>query len=151
MPRSLTMLGNAGGDYPRDFNPYNPSVISGTPGLIYETLLYFNRLDGTVKPWLASSFDRTSDATGITFHLRQGVVWSDGQPFTSADVVFTLGLLKQYSAMDINSITPFIKSVSAPDCEYRGRYLKQALLSHHVVSGRANIYPSQTCVVLGEG
>ncbi|HEV7237201.1 MAG TPA: ABC transporter substrate-binding protein, partial [Ktedonobacteraceae bacterium] len=41
---SLTMLGNAGGDYPRDFNPYNPSVISGTPGLIYETLLYFNRL-----------------------------------------------------------------------------------------------------------
>ncbi|MEO8954570.1 MAG: ABC transporter substrate-binding protein [Ktedonobacteraceae bacterium] len=112
---SLTMLGNAGGDYPRDFNPYNPSVISGTPGLIYETLLYFNRLDGTTKPWLASSYERTSDATGITFHLRKGVVWSDGQPLTSDDVVFTLGLLKQYSAMDINSITPFIKSVSAPD------------------------------------
>ena len=35
---TLTMLGNAGGDYPQDFNPYNPSVISGTPGLIYETL-----------------------------------------------------------------------------------------------------------------
>ncbi|HYK84686.1 MAG TPA: ABC transporter substrate-binding protein [Ktedonobacteraceae bacterium] len=112
---TLTMLGNAGGDYPQDFNPYNPSVISGTPGLIYETLLYFNRLDGTVKPWLASSFERTNDATGITFHLRKGVVWSDGQPFTSDDVVFTLGLLQKYSAMDVNSITPFIKSVTAPD------------------------------------
>ena|SRR5437868_3837048 len=71
---SLTLLGNAGGDYPRNFNPYNPSVISGTPGLIYETLLYFNRLDGSVKPWLASSYERSSDATSITFHLRKGVV-----------------------------------------------------------------------------
>ncbi|TMB83775.1 MAG: ABC transporter substrate-binding protein, partial [Chloroflexi bacterium] len=99
----------------RNFNPYNPSVISGTPGLIYETLLYFNRLDGSVKPWLASSYERSSDATSITFHLRKGVVWSDGQPFTSDDVVFTLGLLKKYSAMDLSSITPFIKTVSAPD------------------------------------
>ncbi len=112
---SLTLLGNAGGDYPRNFNPYNPSVISGTPGFIYETLLYFNRLDGSIKPWLASSYDRSSDATSITFHLRKGVVWSDGQPFTSDDVVFTLGLLKQYPAMDVSSIMPFIKQVSAPD------------------------------------
>src|SRR5216684_6115119 len=112
---SLTLLGNAGGDYPRNFNPYNPSVISGTPGFIYETLLYFNRLDGSIKPWLASSYDRSSDATSITFHLRQGVVWSDEQPFTSDDVVFTLGLLKQYPAMDVSSIMPFIKQVSAPD------------------------------------
>jgi peptide/nickel transport system substrate-binding protein len=112
---SLTLLGNAGGDYPRNFNPYNPSVISGTPGLIYETLLYFNRLDGTVKPWLASSYERSSDATSITFHLRQGVQWSDGQPFTSDDVVFTLGLLKKYPAMDASSIMTFINNVSAPD------------------------------------
>ena len=112
---SLTMLGNAGGDYPRNFNPYNPSVISGTPGLIYETLLYFNRLDGSTTPWLAASFDRTSDATGITFHLRKGVVWSDGQPFSSADVIFTLGLLQKYPAMDVSSIMPFIKTYTAPD------------------------------------
>ncbi|HLZ81208.1 MAG TPA: ABC transporter substrate-binding protein, partial [Ktedonobacteraceae bacterium] len=78
-------------------------------------LLYFNRLDGTVKPWLASSYERSSDATSITFHLRQGVQWSDGQQFTSDDVVFTLGLLKKYPAMDVSSIIPFIKNVSAPD------------------------------------
>lgn len=112
---SLTLLGNAGGDYSRNFNPYNPSVISGTPGLIYETLLYFNRLDGSVKPWLASSYDRSSDATSITFHLHKGVVWSDGQPFTSDDVIFTLGLLKKYPSMDVSSIMPFIKDISAPD------------------------------------
>src|SRR5438270_10460089 len=52
---SLTLLANSSGDYPRNFNPYSPSVISGTQGMIYETLLSINRLDGTVKPWLAAN------------------------------------------------------------------------------------------------
>src|SRR5437660_6748141 len=94
---SLTLLGNAGGDYPRNFNPYNPSVISGTQGMIYETLLAYNRLDGSVKPWLAESYSMAPDAKSITFHLRQNVLWSDGQPFTSDDVVFTVNLLRKYS------------------------------------------------------
>ena len=112
---SLTLLANASGDYPRNFNPYSPSVIGGTQGFIYETLLAFNRLNGDVKPWLAASYELASDATSITFHLRQGVQWSDGQPLSSDDVLFTLGLLKKYPAMDISSISQFIKDVSAPD------------------------------------
>ncbi len=112
---SLTLLANASGDYPRNFNPYSPSVISGTQGFIYETLLAFNRLNGDVKPWLAASYELASDATSITFHLRQGVQWSDGHPLSSDDVIFTLGLLKKYPAMDISSISQFIKDVSAPD------------------------------------
>jgi peptide/nickel transport system substrate-binding protein len=112
---SLTLLANASGDYPRNFNPYSPSVISGTQGFIYETLLAFNRLNGDVKPWLAASYEVASDATSITFHLRKGVQWSDGQPLSSDDVLFTLGLLKKYPAMDISSISQFIKDVSAPD------------------------------------
>src|SRR5947209_8555843 len=112
---SLTLLANASGDYPRNFNPYSPSAISGTQGMIYETLLSFNRLNGDVKPWLAASYDLASDASSVTFHLRQGVQWSDGQPLTSDDVVFTLALLKKYPALDLNSITPVIKNVSAPD------------------------------------
>src|SRR5215470_16725056 len=55
-PNSLTLLANQQDAYTQNFNPYNTaSVISGTQGLIYETLLYVNRLDGSVKPWLASS------------------------------------------------------------------------------------------------
>src|SRR2546422_8485655 len=53
---SLTLLGNAGGDYPKKFNPHNPPLISGKPRLIYENLLYFNRPDCSVKPWLGSSY-----------------------------------------------------------------------------------------------
>src|SRR6266487_6323330 len=113
----LSIVPNTGGDYTRVFNPYQVSTTTyyGAQGLIYETLLFFNRLDGSEKPWLATSYHFSSDATSITFTLRQGVKWSDCQPFSSDDVVFTLNLLKKYPAMDNNGIWQFIKSVSAPD------------------------------------
>src|SRR6266700_497882 len=113
----LSIVPNTGGDYTRVFNPYQVSTTTyyGAQGLIYETLLYFNRLDGSEKPWLATSYHFSSDSTNIAFTLRQGVKWSDGQPFTSDDVVFTLNLLKKYPGMDLNSLWQFIKSVSAAD------------------------------------
>ncbi|MBV9231715.1 MAG: ABC transporter substrate-binding protein, partial [Chloroflexi bacterium] len=115
-PNSLTMLANEQDAYTRNFNPYNQaSVISGTQGLIYETLLSINRLDNTVKPWLASSYELASDAQSITFHLGQGITWSDGVPFTSDDVVFTLNLILKNPAMDLTSIDAAVKDVSAPD------------------------------------
>ncbi len=114
-PNSLTMLANEQDAYTQNFNPYSPGVISGTQGLIYETLLYVNRLDGSVKPWLASSYNLASDAQSITFHLRQGVTWSDGQPFTSADVVFTINLILKNPSIDLTGIDAAVKNVSAPD------------------------------------
>ena len=114
-PNSLTMLANEQDAYTQNFNPYSPGVISGTQGLIYETLLYVNRLDGSVKPWLASSYELASDAQSITFTLRQGVTWSDGQPFTSRDVAFTLNLITKNSSIDLTGISSVIKDVSTPD------------------------------------
>jgi peptide/nickel transport system substrate-binding protein len=111
----LVIVGNTNGDFTRIFNPYNPNANIGAQGMLYETLLYFNRLDGTIHPWLASSYAVSPDAATQTFHLRQGVKWSDGQPFTSADVVFTFNLIKKYPAMDTVGELPFIKSVTAPD------------------------------------
>lgn len=112
---SVTLVANQAGDLVRNFNPFSGNVITGTPGLIYETLLFFNRADDTVHPWLAQSYNFSTDATTLTFHLRQGVTWSDGQQFTSADVKFTLDLLLKYPDLDLNGITPYIKSVTAPD------------------------------------
>lgn len=114
-PNSLTLLANEQDAYTQNFNPYSPGVISGTQGLIYETLLYVNRLDGSVTPWLASSYQLASDAKSITFHLRQGVSWSDGQPFTSADVAFTLNLILKNPSIDLTGIDAVVQNVSAPD------------------------------------
>jgi peptide/nickel transport system substrate-binding protein len=113
---TLTVAPGPVGDFTRDFNIFaNGSVLSGTQGLIYETLLFFNREDGSVKPWLASSYQLSSDATSITFKLRPDVKWSDGRPFTSADVVFTMNLIRNHPATDYSALWTVIDRVSAPD------------------------------------
>ncbi|MEU4014579.1 ABC transporter substrate-binding protein [Microbacterium sp. NPDC028030] len=48
---------------------------------------------GQFEPRLAESWEVSDDATVWTFHLREGVNWSDGEPFTSDDVVYTLNLM----------------------------------------------------------
>ena len=42
----------------------------------------------TVNPMIAESWSVSDDATEYTFNLREGMKWSDGEPFTSADFVF---------------------------------------------------------------
>jgi ABC-type transport system substrate-binding protein len=42
-----------------------------------------------LQPLLAQSYEVSKDATTFTFHLRTGLKWSDGQPFSSQDVLFT--------------------------------------------------------------
>ena len=111
---SVTMVPSPKGPWIENFNPMTSGNTSlpGTQGMIYETLLYFNRMDGSIHPWLASGYQWSSDATSVTFTIRPGVEWSDGQPFTSADVVYSLNLAKRYPALDLNSLWKNIRSVS---------------------------------------
>lgn len=114
----LSVAANSTGAWQQNFNPYSPTAFNqpGSHGMIYETLLFVNGLQaGTVTPWLASSYQFSTDVKTLTFHLRPNVQWSDGQPFTSADVVFTLNLLKQYPALDTNGLWNFLTAVTAPD------------------------------------
>lgn len=41
-------------------------------------------------PALAESWEQSPDGKTITFHLRRGVSWHDGKPFTAADVQYTV-------------------------------------------------------------
>jgi ABC-type transport system substrate-binding protein len=41
---------------------------------------------------LAESWEVSDDGLTWTFHLRQGVTWHDGEPFTADDVKFTIEL-----------------------------------------------------------
>src|SRR5262249_37220586 len=103
---ALTVVPSPKGPWIENFNPLVSGTTSlpGTQGMIYESLLYFNRLDGSVHPWLASDYRWASDGASLTFTLRPGVMWSDGQPLTSEDVAFTLELSKRYPALDLNSL-----------------------------------------------
>lgn len=76
------------------FGPLAPS--SGpdnqVQSLISEGLLGVDP-DYKLQPELAQSYTVSGDATTFTFHLRPGMKWSDGQPFTSKDVLFTYDAL----------------------------------------------------------
>ncbi len=67
------------------------------------------------SPWLASSYAYNSDNTQLTFKLRSGVKWNDGQALTSTDVKFTFDQMKATPTLDQNGVLPIIKSVAAPD------------------------------------
>jgi peptide/nickel transport system substrate-binding protein len=45
-------------------------------------------------PGLCTKWESSPDATQWTFHLRRGVQWSDGHPFTADDVEFTYNVIK---------------------------------------------------------
>jgi peptide/nickel transport system substrate-binding protein len=47
---------------------------------------------GPMVPELAASWETSTDGLTWTFHLQPNVKWSDGMPFTSADVAFSLAL-----------------------------------------------------------
>ena len=49
--------------------------------------------DLSIAPQLATKWEGSSDAKTWTFTLREGVMWQDGTPFTSADVVATMDKL----------------------------------------------------------
>ncbi len=59
--------------------------------LIFNGLVKYDR-DLNVVGDLAESWDISKDGLVITFHLRKGVRWHDGQPFTAEDVLFTYRL-----------------------------------------------------------
>ena len=56
---------------------------------MFKGLTDINPVSGALEPELAKSWDISDDGLSITFHLRQGIKWSDGEPFTADDVVFT--------------------------------------------------------------
>ncbi len=116
---TLRILSSPGQTNPDLFNPYfdtNHGGDYGSQGLLYEELYFTNLYTGQASPWLASSATYSSDLTQLTFKLRTDVKWSDGQSFTSADVVYTFTLMQQHPALDQGSLwASILKSVSAPD------------------------------------
>ena len=58
-------------------------------GLIYDGLINENGMTAELEPGLAESWDISEDQRRITFTLRPGLKWSDGEPFTADDIVFS--------------------------------------------------------------
>src|SRR5262249_41994488 len=83
---------------PQNMNPYSLGGLGRVRAIlnktIYEFLYLYNHNTGEEIPWLASSYSVAPDGLSVDVTLRDGVLWSDGQPFTSDDVKYTIELLR---------------------------------------------------------
>jgi peptide/nickel transport system substrate-binding protein len=81
------------GKYGGVLDGYSNATESGTSDLLSVRHVGLTRFGNdlvTIKPNIAKSWKWNDDYTAITFTLRKGHKWSDGAPFTSADVAFWL-------------------------------------------------------------
>ena len=117
-PHVLTI---ADGANPDTLNPH----VSGNPAtanLSELTMAWLVRWDERNRPYpeLATEIPTrqnggvSRDGLTITYHLRRGVRWSDGAPFTAADVTFTTKVVND-PANDETSRFDRVASVAAPD------------------------------------
>ena len=97
---------------------WNPMVTwgyaMGTTGLCYETLFIYDPFTNEYMPWLAEE-GKWSSPTVYDLKLRQGITWSDGKPFTAADVVFTVELGKKFATVQYSTIWEWLQSVEQVD------------------------------------
>lgn len=98
----------------RNFNPLVPtSARWPTAAGVYEPLYIFNEATGEWVPWLATDSAWNADATELRFEIREGVRWSDGQPFSAQDVAFTFNMMKTVPGADLGGVWGFLESVDA--------------------------------------
>lgn len=78
---------------PKTFNAVLSQESPNIFGLTYEGLVTENPLTGEIEPALAQSWTISEDKLSIIFTLKKDLKWSDGQPLTVDDVVFSYNQL----------------------------------------------------------
>jgi peptide/nickel transport system substrate-binding protein len=98
----------SGSTWTCQFNPFNSAVLG--PGItfapVYEPLQFVNILQSgnAPTPMLATSSQWSNGYKTLTFTIRKGVTWSDGKPFSAADVAYTFNAMKSDKVIDLNAL-----------------------------------------------
>ncbi|PZX17178.1 peptide/nickel transport system substrate-binding protein [Palleronia aestuarii] len=83
-------------------------------GEIYEGLLRYDT-DLNPMPGLAESWEISEDGMSYTFTLHEGVLWHDGEPFTSADVKFSADVFLRETHPRLRASLEYVESIETPD------------------------------------
>jgi peptide/nickel transport system substrate-binding protein len=138
---SVTVTTGAAGPFIDNFNPFSPNASDPTRGMIYEPLFFFDTVDASrVSPWLATSYTWSNRGRALNFTLRRGVYWTDGQPFTSADVAFTFNLIKNYKALNQYGL-PLSKVVTDGPYKVILDFTQPVYADLHYIAGLTYIVP----------
>jgi peptide/nickel transport system substrate-binding protein len=137
---------------PSDIVGFNPVLVAegpvqSTPQSLLFTGLLVETPTGDLLPRLAQSMPQVSpDGKTYTFTLRKGVKWTDGNPLTADDVVYTYRLMYHPDYAEVRSpyrgdMSALISDVSAPDPNTVVIKLKAANSSFLLVHGRHYVVP----------
>ena len=109
-------IGEYGGDYtlsltsaPQTFNYYG-GIDAATFTImtnVLDSLTEENPVTQEIEPGLASSWDFEDDGETVILYLREGVKWSDGEPFTADDVIFTMKNLTLNPNAEANEVARY--------------------------------------------
>ena len=77
------------GPNPETIDPALNSAVDGANMILhaFEGLLIIDK-DGAIQPGQAETWEQSEDGLTWTFHLRDGLKWSDGSDLTANDFVF---------------------------------------------------------------
>ena len=105
---------------PGNYNRYfDSSAAADVVALLTQArLVRVNRATDAPEPALAESWEASADGRSQTLRLRKGVTFSDGTPFTSADVVFSFAVAYDAQGSQLGeSVMPAGQrlDVTAPD------------------------------------
>ncbi|MFK4502882.1 peptide/nickel transport system substrate-binding protein [Bradyrhizobium japonicum] len=105
-------------DDPKNFNWYTRGTKRehGAHQAMWEPLFLLDYETGKLEPWLATSPMTANAAQDVwTLTLRKDIKWSDGTPFTAADVKFTVDMVLRYdglTAMEAATLRSQVESVT---------------------------------------
>jgi len=104
----------------------------------------------TIVPELATDWAWDEDGTKLLFHLRQGVKWHDGKPFTAADVKCTWDLVQGKTAerLRVNPRKAWYNNLSevVPNGDYEVTFVlkrPQPAFIALLATGMSPVYPCQ--------
>lgn len=110
---------------PRTFNPIlvTDSASGEVVGDLFEGLVRINPITTLPEAGLAERWELSDGGKAIVFHLRHGVKWFDGQPFTARDVVFTMRVIYD----------PRVPNIEEPSLTVDGKPIKVEALDDYTV------------------
>ncbi|MDN3609093.1 ABC transporter substrate-binding protein [Vibrio ostreicida] len=112
----------------RNFNPYLGSThLHTTWDFIYEPLIIFNEMKGNAPVFrLAEAYTMSEDLTSVTFTIRKGITWSDGEAFDANDVLYSFQLVNHHPELDQSGINAWVTSIKKLNSYQITFYLKEA-------------------------
>jgi len=102
-----------------NFNPFTSIYLTPTAinRYVYENLVQYDSKDFGPTEGLAESWDTSDDGKEWTYKIREGMKWSDDEPITADDVVYTYTQMMEDPAMGAanGSLVQNFDSVEATD------------------------------------